>query len=100
MSKLFYRLNSLCTFLKQEKLIDDYDILHFKLEIDEKKLAYDYDILRLKFENDNKIFKKYKDCFMLLDAKMNKAFTDKYKSFIDEYEEEQEKIRNELQKYL
>ena len=33
MSKLFYRLNSLCTFLKQEKLIDDYDISHLKLEI-------------------------------------------------------------------
>ncbi len=36
MSKLYYRLNSLCTFLKQEKLIDDYDISHLKLEINEK----------------------------------------------------------------
>ena len=39
MSKLYYRLNSLCVYLKQEKLIDDYDISHFKFEIDEKKLA-------------------------------------------------------------
>ena len=38
MSKLYYRLNSLCTVLKQEKLIDDYDISHLKIEIDEKKL--------------------------------------------------------------
>ncbi len=64
MSKLYYRLNSLCVCLKQEKLIDDYDISHFKFEIDEKKLAFDYNTLRLKFENDNKIFEKYKDFFM------------------------------------
>ena len=38
MSKLFYRLKSLCTTLKQEQLIDDYDLSHFKFEIDEKKL--------------------------------------------------------------
>ncbi len=37
MSKLYYRLNSLCVFLKQEKLINDYDIAHLKLEINEKK---------------------------------------------------------------
>ena len=37
MSKLYYRLNSLCVFLKQEKLINDYDISHLKLEINEKK---------------------------------------------------------------
>ena len=37
MSKLYHRLNSLCTFLKQEKLIDDYDISQFKLIIDEKQ---------------------------------------------------------------
>ena len=65
MSKLYYRLNSLCIFLKQEKLIDSYDISHFKFEIDEKKLAYDYNTLRLKFENDNKIFEKYKYFFLL-----------------------------------
>ena len=33
MSKLYYRLNSLCDFLKQEKLINDYDISHLKLYI-------------------------------------------------------------------
>ena len=36
MSKLYYRLNSLCMFLKQEKLINDYDIAHLKLEINKK----------------------------------------------------------------
>ena len=56
MSKLYYRLNSLCVFLKQEKLINDYDISHLKLYINEKKLEHDYNLLRLKFENDNKIF--------------------------------------------
>ena len=98
MSKLYYRLNSLCVYLKQEKLIDDYDISHFKFEIDEKKLSHDYDTLRLKFENDNKIFEKYKDLFVLLDETLDKNFTDKYKSFINEYEEEYEKIINELEK--
>ena len=98
MSKLYYRLNSLCIFLKQEKLIDSYDISHFKFEIDEKKLSYDYNTLRLKFENDNKIFEKYKDFFILLDETLDKSFTDKYKSFIDEYEEECEKIKNEIVK--
>ena len=99
MSKLYNRLNSLCAYLKHEKLIDSYDISHFKFEIDEKKLAYDYNTLRLKFENDNKIFEKYKDCFILLDEASNKIFTDKYKAFIDEYEEEYEKIRNELENW-
>jgi hypothetical protein len=99
MSKLYYRLNSLCVFLKQEKIIDDFDTSHFKLEINERKLAYDYNTLRLKFENDNKIFGKYKDCFILLDETLNKTFIDIYKSFIDEYEEEYEKIRNELENW-
>ena len=99
MSKLYYRLNSLCVFLKQEKLIGDYDISHLKLEINEKKLLYDYKTLLLKFESDNKIFEKYKDCFILLDETLDKTFTDKYKSFIDEYEEEYEKIRNELENW-
>ena len=53
----------------------------------------------LKFENGNKIFEKYKDCSILLDETLNKTFTDKYKSFIDEYEEEYEKIRNELENW-
>ncbi len=99
MSKLYYRLNSLCVFLKQEKLINDYDISQLKLKINEKKLLYDYDTLRLKFENDNKIFEKYKDCFILLDEISKNIFTDKYKSFIDEYEEEYEKIRDELENW-
>ncbi len=88
MSKLYYRLNSLCVFLKQDKLIDDYDLSYLKLDINEKQLLYDYETLQVKFENDNKIFGKYKDCFILLDETLDKSFTDKYKSFIDEYEEE------------
>ena len=102
MSKLYYRLNSLCTILKQEKLIDDYDISHLKIEIDEKKLFdkkhlfNNYELLLSKFENDNKIFEVYKDYFMLLNNLIDKNFLDKYKSFIDEYEEEQIKIRKEL----
>ena len=83
---------------KTIKLIDDYDISHLKLEIDERKLSYDNDILRFKFENDNKIFEKYKDCFELLDDTLYTIFIDKCKAFIDEYEEEQEKIKNELEK--
>ena len=63
MSKLYYRLNSLCVFLKQEKLINDYDIAYLRLEINEKQLLYENDTLRFKFENDNTIF----DCFILLD---------------------------------
>ena len=97
MSKLYYRLNSLCVFLKQEKLINDYDISHLKLYINEKKLEYDHDTLRLKFENDNKIFEIYKDFSILLDETIDKNFTDKYKIFIDEYEEECEKIKNILE---
>ena len=87
----------MCIF-KTRKLINDYDISHFKLEVNEKKLLYDYNTLRLKFENDNKIFEIYKDFFILLDETLDKSFTEKYKSFIDEYEEEYEKIRNELEK--
>ena len=98
MSKLYYRLNSICAFLKQEKLIDDFNISHLKLDINEKKLLYDSNTLRLKFENDNKIFEKYKDFFILLDETLDKSFTDKYKSFVDEYEEEHEKLKNELEK--
>ncbi len=81
MSKLYYKLNALCLFLKQEKLIDDYDISHLKLEINERKLTYDDNTLRLKIENYDKIFEKYKYCFILLDETLNKTFTDKYKSF-------------------
>ena len=100
MSKLYYRLNSLCDFLKQEKLINDYDISHLKLYINEKKLEHDYNLLRLNFENDNKIFKIYKDFFLLLDETIDKNFTDKYKIFIDEYEEECEKIKKILEEEI
>ena len=97
MSKFYYRLNSLCVFLKQENLINDYDISHLKLVINENKTVYDYDTLRLKFENDNKILAIYKDFFLLLDETCDKKFTDKYKSFTDEYEEEYEKIKKNLE---
>ena len=98
MSKLYYRLNSLCTILKQEQLIDEYDISHLKFEIDEKKLDNNYDLLLFKFEHDNKIFKVYQDYFKLLNDQLDQNFLDKYQSFIDEYEEEQIKIRKELKK--
>ena len=97
MSKMYYRLNSLCVFSKQEKIINDYDFSHLKLHTNEKKIEYDYDTLRLKFDNDNKIFEIYKNFFMLLDETFDKNFTDKYKTFIDEYEEEYEKIKNKLE---
>ena len=98
MSKLYYRLNSLCTILKQEQLIDEYDISHLKFEIDEKKLDNNYDLLLFKFEHDNKIFKVYQDYFKLLNDQLDQNFLDKYQSFIDEYEEEQIKITKELKK--
>lgn len=98
MSKLYYRLDSLCKYLKQEKLIDDYDISQFKLIIDEKKIEFNYEKLLLKFENDNKIFFEYRDYFMLLNDTLDKNFMDKYKSFMDEYEEEQIKIIKQLKK--
>ena len=96
MSKLYYRLNSLCSFLKQEQLIDEYEISPLKFEIDEKKLLNNYELLLSKFEHDNKIFKVYKDYFIFLNDSTNKDFIEKYKSFIDECEEEQIKIRDEL----
>ena len=96
MSKLYYRLNSLCTFLKQEQLTDDYDISLLKFEIDEKKLLNNYELLLTKFEHDNNIFKVYKDYFLLFNDTLDQKFIEKFKSFIDEYEEEQIKIRKEL----
>ncbi len=89
----------MCIF-RTRKIIDDYDISHFKFEIDDKKLTYDCNTLRLKFENDNTTFEKYKDFFILSDETWNKSFTDKYKSFMDEYEEENEKNINELEKLV
>ena len=73
-------------------------ISHFELRIDENKLEFNYEKLLLKFENDNKIFKEYRDYFMLLNDTLDKNFMDKYKSFIDEYEEEQIKIIKQLKK--
>ena len=93
MSKLYYRLNSLCTILKQEQLIDEYDISHLKFEIDEKKLDNNYDLLLFKFEHDNKIFKVYQDYFMPLSSQLDQNFLDQYQLFIDEYEEEQIKLQ-------
>jgi hypothetical protein len=54
----------------------------------------------LKFENDNIIFEKYKDLFILLDEIIDKSFTDKYKSFIDEYGEEYDRIINNQKNWL
>jgi hypothetical protein len=71
MSKLYYRLNSLCTILKQEQLIDDYDISNLRFEIDEKKLDKNYELLLFKFEHDNKKFRVYRDCLMLLNDKLD-----------------------------
>ena len=38
----------------------------------------------------------YIDFFILSNETSNKNFTDKYKTFIDEYEEEYKKIENQL----
>ncbi len=96
MSKLYYRLNSLCAYLNKRNwlILMIYHISNLRL----MKKSYHMIIIHYgwKFENDNKIFEKYRDCFILLDETLDKTFTDKYKSFIDEYEEEYEKIKNEL----
>jgi hypothetical protein len=81
--------------------VDDYDILHLKL--DEKKLLYNYKTLMLKFENDNKIFEKYKDCFILLDETLNSILGKKNEClsipiFIDINDEEVE-ISKSLDRY-
>lgn len=71
MSKLFYRLNSLCTYLKCHKLLDEsFEPLYFKSKY------------------DSEIIEEYVKCFSLLDYSYNVPFNDKYKEFIDEYEEE------------
>ena len=54
MSKLYYRYNSLYTFLKQENNSWLWYIT-FKLKIDENKLSYNYEILLLKFEYSKNI---------------------------------------------
>ena len=53
-------------------------------------------MLLTKFEHDNNIFKVYKDYFLLFNDTLDQKFIEKFKSFIDEYEEEQIKIRKEL----
>ena len=55
----------------------------------DNKLAYLYQIYA--------IMDIYKDFFLLLDETIDKNFTDKYKIFIDEYEEECGKIKNILE---
>jgi hypothetical protein len=70
MSKLFYRSNSLSTYLKSYKLLNEsFEPLYFKSKSDSEIIA----------ENI-----KY---FSLLDYSYNVPFSDKYKEFIDEYEE-------------
>ena len=71
MSKLFYRLNSLCTYLKCHKLLDE-----------------NFEPLYFKSKSDSEIIEEYVKCFSLLDYSYNVPFNDKYKEFIDEYEEE------------
>ena len=98
MSKLYNRLNSLCVFSKQEKKINDFNISHLKLDINEK--SYYMTLIHYGWNSKmtKTIFEKYKDFFILLDETLDKSFTDKYKSFVDEYEEEHEKLKNELEK--
>ncbi len=65
MSKLYYRLNSLCMFLKQEKLINDYDISHLKLYINEKNsnMTIIYYALNLKMTIKYLKYIKISSCF-------------------------------------
>ena len=71
MSKLFYRFNSLCTYLKCHKLLDE-----------------SLEPLYFKSKSDSEIIEEYVKYFSLLDYSYNVPFNDKYKEFIDEYEEE------------
>ena len=71
MSKLFYRLNSLCNYLKCHKLLDE-----------------SFEPLYFKSKSDSEIIEEYVKCFSLLDYSYNVPFNDKYKEFIDEYEED------------
>ena len=71
MSKLFYRLKSLSNYLKCHKLLDE-----------------SYEPILFKCKSDSEIIEEYIKCFSLLDYSYNVPFNDKYKEFIDEYEEE------------
>ncbi len=42
----------------------------------------------LKSKSDSELIEEYLKCFPLLDYSYNVPFNDKYKEFIDEYEEE------------
>ncbi len=71
MSKLFYRLNSLSTYLKCHKLLDE-----------------SYDPIYFKSKSDSEVIIEYMKMFSLLDYSYNVPFNNKYKEFIDEYESE------------
>jgi hypothetical protein len=82
MSKIYYRLNNLCMFLKQEKIIESFDILDLKSSND-----------------DDKIFEEYKEYYKKLlqnsfNDQLNVSFIYKYKSFIDEYEDNLKKLKD------
>ena len=82
MSKLYYRLNNLCMFLKQENIIESFDILDLKSSND-----------------DDKIFEEYKEYYKKLlqnsfNDQLNVSFIYKYKSFIDEYEDNLKKLKD------
>jgi hypothetical protein len=71
MSKLFCRLKLLSNYLKCHKLLDE-----------------SYEPIFFKCKSDSEIIEEYLKCFSLLDYSYNVSFNDKYKEFIDEYEEE------------
>ena len=82
MSKLYYRLNNLCMFLKQENIIESFNILDLKSSND-----------------DDKIFEEYKEYYKKLlqnsfNDQLNVSFIYKYKSFIDEYEDNLKKLKD------
>jgi hypothetical protein len=69
-------------FLKQEKIIESFDILDLKSSND-----------------DDKIFEEYKEYYKKLlqnsfNDQLNVAFIHKYKSFIDEYEDNLKKLKD------
>jgi hypothetical protein len=69
-------------FLKQEKIIESFDILDLKSSND-----------------DDKIFEEYKEYYKKLlqnsfNDQLNVVFIHKYKSFIDEYEDNLKKLKD------
>ena len=72
MSKLYYRLESLCKYLKHYKLLDE-----------------SYNSICYKIKCDNIIIEEYIKLFALMDN-LNSVphFQDMYKLFIDEYYQE------------